>query len=124
MPPVNVEVYRDEDGTVPFNRWLAALPVDARDRCLARLALLGEHGHELRRPHSEHIEGTDLYELRIRYYHINYRILYFFHGRTVAVVAHGLTKEKRLPPGDIALAGERMRKFRADPGRHTFRERE
>jgi len=28
---------------------------------------------------------------------MNYRILYFFHGRMAAVLAHGLVKERAVP---------------------------
>ena len=84
--------------------------------------MLEEHGHELRRPHAEYLEGTDLYELRVKYHRVNLRMLYFFHEREATVVSHGFAKEGKIPPKEIALATERMVKFRADPERHTPRE--
>ena len=123
MPQTEVVLYQEEDGTVPLVDWLDALPNEARDRCLARLALLEEKGHELRRPHAENL-GGGLYELRIKFYRVNYRILYFFHGRTAAVVCHGLAKEKTVPKRDLRTAAERMARFKADPDRHTFHPRE
>ena len=120
MPVVEVVFYQDDDQSVPVNDWLDEIPAQARDRCLARLVLLHQHGHELRRPVAEYIEGTDLYELRVKFYRTNYRILYFFHGRTAAIVNHGCDKEKKLSPGDIRIAAERMGKFIADPERHSF----
>jgi len=124
MPETEVIIYREDDGTAPLLDWLGSLAVEARDRCIDRLALLGQEGHELRRPHAEYLEGTDLYELRVKFHRINYRMLYFFHGRTAAVVSHGFAKESRVPPREIKLATARMRKFRADPDRFTFREGE
>jgi hypothetical protein len=47
-------------------------------------------------------------------------MLYFFHGRSAAVVSHGFSKERRVPPREIRLAVERRAKFLKDPGRHTF----
>jgi hypothetical protein len=44
--------------------------------------------------------------VRAKHGGVNYRMLYFFHGRTAAVLSHGITKQK------IA--------FEADPQRHTF----
>ncbi len=120
MPQTDVVLYREEDGTVPLTEWLAGLVPDARDRCLARLALLEEFGHELRRPVAEYLEGTDLYELRVKFHRVNYRMLYFFHGRTAAVVSHGFAKASRIPPAEIRLASERMEKYRADPASHGF----
>jgi phage-related protein len=122
MPTTNVILYLEDDGTIPLRDWLDDLQVGARDRCLARLTLLEEHGHELRRPHAEYLEGTDLYELRVKYHRVNFRMLYFFHGRGAAVVSHGFAKEGKLPQKEIDLATERMTKFKADPERHTPRE--
>jgi phage-related protein len=119
MPATNVLLYLEDDGTVPLDDWLAGLQPAARDRCLARLDYLRELGHELRRPHAEYIEGTDLYELRVKFHRINYRMLYFFHGQEAAVVSHGFSKEREIPRREIDLATERMNKFKADPERHT-----
>jgi hypothetical protein len=55
---------------------------------------------------------------RLRY--VNYRVLYSFHGRVVAVLLHALTKEEAVPDGDIDLAVARKRAFDADPEAHTF----
>jgi phage-related protein len=120
MPQTEVIIYQEEDGTVPLNAWLAGLVPEARHRCLARLALLEEFGHELRRPVAEYLEGTDLYELRVKFHRVNYRMLYFFHGRTVAVVSHGFAKRSSIPPAEIKRATGRMERFRADPPSHSF----
>jgi hypothetical protein len=58
-------------------------------KCVACVKLLEQMGHELRRP----IAGTlrdGIYELRARRGHVNYRLLYFFHGMNVAILAHAL----------------------------------
>ena len=52
---------------------------------------------------------------------VNYRLLYFFHGRTVSVVAHGLTKEAAVPAADIKQAITRKAAFVANPAAHTFK---
>ena len=61
-----------------------------------------------------------IYELRARLGTVNYRILYFFHGRNVAVLAHAITKENEIPVGEINRAVERKRAFVASPTAHTF----
>jgi phage-related protein len=86
------------------------------------LRRLEELGHELRRPEAD-VLRDGIYELRIGLQGLNYRILYFFHGKEAAVVSHGLIKERRVPPGEIDLAVERKKKFEAHPDRHTFRPR-
>ena len=123
MSATRVIFFEDSDHTVPTLDWLDGLPADARVRCLARLELLEQFGHELDRPHAAYL-GDELYELRIKFYRINYRILYFFHGRTAAVVCHGLAKEQKVPRKDLRIAAERMARFKADPDRHTFHPRE
>jgi hypothetical protein len=50
---------------------------------------------------------------------IHYRILYFFHGTTAAVLSHGIVKESAVPPKEIEKAIERKRKFEANPAKHT-----
>jgi ribosome-binding protein aMBF1 (putative translation factor) len=59
---------------------------------VARIRRLAEAGRELRRPEADYLRGG-IYELRARRGHVNYRILYFFHGQNVAILAHALTKE-------------------------------
>lgn len=53
----------------------------------------------------------------------NYRILYFFHGRVAAVLAHGIVKEREVPAKDIEQAMERKRLFEQDSDKYTYRER-
>ena len=119
MPMTNVVFYKEDDESVPILDWLDEVPEKAQVKCLARLKRLEELGHELRRPDADLLRDR-IYELRIGLQGINYRILYFFHGKDVAVVSHGLTKERRVPPREIDLAVERKKKFEANPARHTF----
>ncbi|QEH31678.1 hypothetical protein OJF2_01430 [Aquisphaera giovannonii] len=120
MPATEVIFFQREDGSVPILDWLADLPRKARLKCLAKLARLEELGHELRRPEAD-ILRDGIYELRVRLGTVNYRMLYFFHGRIAAIVAHGLAKEKAVPAGDIDEAIERKSRYEADPDRHRFR---
>jgi phage-related protein len=55
---------------------------------------------------------------------VNFRILYFFHGRNLAILGHALTKEDKTPKADIERAIRRKRAFEADPVKHSFSERE
>ena len=53
---------------------------------------------------------------------LNYRILYFFHGRHVAILVHALTKEGAISAADIERALGRKATFEHDPERHTYAE--
>ena len=120
MPAIGVIFYREEDGRVPIVDWLDGLSDKAQVKCLARLGRLEELGHELRRPEADLLRDG-IHELRMGLQGINYRVLYFFHGREAAVVSHGLIKERRVPPSEIDQAIERKKKFEANPEQHTFR---
>lgn len=63
-----------------------------------------------------------IFELRIRYYRQNYRILYSFHGEEIVVLLHGLVKETKVPDREINLAVERKRRFEMSPEVHTYYE--
>lgn len=91
----------------------------AQVKCVARLVRLEELGHELRRPEADLLRDG-IYELRIGLQGLNYRILYFFHGNTAAVVSHRLTKERAVPRTEIDRAVERKAKFLKEPKRYTF----
>jgi phage-related protein len=106
-------------GEVPIIDWLDELPDKAQDKCLAKLKRLEDLGHELRRPEADFLRDG-IYELRIGLQGLNYRILYFFHGREAVVVSHGLLKERVVPPREIDQAVERKKRFESDPKRHTF----
>lgn len=121
MPTTPVVFYRESDGTAPVLDWLDALPAKAQDKCRIKIERLCELGHELRRPEADLLRDG-IYELRVELQGINYRILYFFHGRTAAVLAHGLVKERAVPSREIDVALARKRLFEQDPERHTYQE--
>lgn len=106
----------------PVWEWLRDLRTKnpkAYAKCVVRIRRLGELGHELRRPEADLLRDG-IYELRASLGTVNYRILYFFHGRHVAVLAHAITKENEIPVVEIKRALERKLKFAASPTAHTF----
>lgn len=120
MPRTEVFFYGDDAGGVPVHAWLTELAEadgKAAAACIARVKLLAALGHELRRPHADYLRDG-VYELRAKRGRVNYRILYFFHGQNVALLAHGLTKEKKVPDSDIDRAVERKKRYEQDPEKH------
>jgi phage-related protein len=116
-----VVLYREDDGKVPILEWLDSLPSKAVAKCRVRIERLAELGFELRRPETDFLRDG-VYELRVGLQGQNYRMLYFFHGKAVAILSHGLVKERAVPPKEIDKALERKRKFAADPNRHRHEE--
>lgn len=107
MPRTTVLFYQEAPRNVPVLEWLRELRrADRRGyaKCVARIQRLAEVGHEL----------------RARRGRIHYRILYFFHGRHVVVLACGLTKESSVPDAEVDRALRRRAAFEKDPDRHTF----
>ena len=70
--------YRSSIGSTASNR-------KPKEKCFVRLERLEEMGHELRRPEAENL-GDDIYELRAKHLGVNYRMIYFFHGKAAVVV--------------------------------------
>jgi phage-related protein len=121
MPKTTVYFYQEAPGNVPVWDWLRDLK--KRDRkgfakCAAKILRLEALGHELRRPEVDYLEDG-IYELRAKQSHVNYRTLYFFHGKAVAILAHAFTKEGAIPAADLTRAKNRKKVFERNPIAHT-----
>jgi phage-related protein len=126
MPRIYIVFYREPAGEVPVLGWLSKLRKSdgrAYGTCVAAVERLAAFGHELRRPLSDLLRDG-IHELRIRKGRVNYRILYFFHGREVAVLGHAITKEDVVPEIEIERRLRRKLAFESDPARHTYSEEE
>jgi len=124
MPKTTVYLFREATGRAPVLDWLTDLRASDRrayTKCVAAIRQLASEGHELRRPAADYLRDG-IHELRVRAGHVNYRLLYFFCGRNIAVVAHGATKEDVVHPSDIERAITRMRFFERDPRLHASME--
>ena len=119
MAAVTIHLFREKNGDVPFLDWYGSLPKKAQDKCQVRLERLKQLGNKLRRPEADYIRDA-IYELRLKHQRVNYRILYFFEGRSAVVVSHGLQKEKAIPPKEIELAIDRRDLFLLDPEGHGW----
>lgn len=124
MPKTRVIFFKGADGSAPVLEWLVELRETnekAFAKCMVRIERLEEAGHELRRPEAD-ILRDGIFELRARQGTVQYRILYFFHGKNAAVLAHALTKEDKVPHEDIDRALERKKLFAKHPAAHTHEE--
>lgn len=120
MPSTAVRFFCESNGTSPVLDWLAELrerDPPAFAACRARVVMLAAAGHELRRPYADYLRDG-IYELRAKRGRVNYRLLYFFHGRDIAIVAHGLTKESAVPVPDIKRAISRKLLYEQSPAAH------
>lgn len=119
MPKIQLIFYQDERGNIPILEWLDSLPDKAQNKCFVKLERLAELGHELRRPEADFLRDK-IYELRINFQGINYRVLYFFYKNQAVVISHGIIKEKEVPPLEIEQAIKNKTKFEKNPELHTY----
>jgi phage-related protein len=119
MPETVVLLFTEAEGICPLIKWLDELPSKVQDKCIVRVERLSEMGHELRRPEADYLRDG-IYELRASYQGVHYRMLYFFHG-DVAVISHGLAKEKAIPAKEIARALGNRKLFMDAPEIHTYK---
>jgi hypothetical protein len=126
MPATEVIFYA-EGGVSPFLEWMERQQGKVQDKIFDAVSRLEELGFELRRPEAEYL-GDEIYELRVKKGHVNYRPLYFFddmkdrQGRVLrrAVMVHGCTKEGKVDARDVKLAVARRRQFLADRAGYTY----
>jgi hypothetical protein len=126
MPATEVIFYA-EGGVCPFLEWVDRQQEKVQDKIFDAVTRLEELGFELRRPEAEYL-GSEIYELRVKKGHVNFRPLYFLddtkdrQGRVLrrAVIVHGCTKEGKVDGRDINLAVARRSRFLADRAGHTY----
>ena len=120
MPQTEIMVFREANGDVPLKMWLDRVEYGdpkAYRVCVQRILLLSQHGYELRRPLADSLRDG-IHELRAKSGRVHYRILYFFHGRNVAILSHGFTKEGAVPDIEIEKAIKRRDLVKSNPNKH------
>ena len=127
MPETRIVFFQDENKKVPVLNWLNTLRQQDRKgyaNCIARIEQLAEAGYELRRPAADFLRNG-VYELRAKHVRVQDRILYFFHGQNVVVLAHAIVKEEdRVPDIDIDRAIAQRELFSTSPEKYTYLEPE
>jgi len=121
MPQTRILAFCDKKGRTVIADWLDTLEAeepDAYAKCLQRVLHLESMGYELRRPQADSLRDG-IHELRCRNRNVHYRILYFFSGQNVAVLSHGLTKEDKVPDGEIDKAVKHKELVDSDLEKYT-----
>jgi phage-related protein len=125
MPATLILFYQEKEGDAPVVDWLKQLKIKNSKgfaNCVGRIRQLQSIGHELRRPSTDYLRDG-IYELRAKHRNVQYRILYFFSGKDVAILNHSIIKTtSAVPNKDIELAIKRKKKFEQNPEKHIYRE--
>ncbi len=123
MPTTCILFYQEKKDDAPVVNWLSELRnTDPKGfaNCVGRIRQLENKGHELRRPSADYLRDG-IYELRAKHRNIQYRILYFFNGKNIAVLGHSIIKNtSAVPKKDIEVVIKRKNKFEQNPEQHTY----
>lgn len=120
MPETRVVFFAAKDGSAPLLDWLDEQAPKVQDKCLVRIERLAELGHEMRRPEADYLRDG-IYELRVRFQQVHFRMLYFFH-EGAAVLSHGFRKEGKVPDREIKQAIQNRREFEKDMDGRAYQE--
>lgn len=130
MPSCTVRVFKESEQQVPFREWLLTLTRPSKRQNLlaaakirAMVQALSDQGHALRRPASAPLRD-EIHELRVRLKRVHYRVLYFFDGPGVAILALGCTKEGAVTESDIDRAVRYRAMYLSAPAQHVVQQSE
>ncbi|MGH7594705.1 MAG: type II toxin-antitoxin system RelE/ParE family toxin [bacterium] len=103
--------YETVDGDCPVRKFIEEFDlIRERPAIYARLALLEEHGPQLKRPYVDFLRDK-IYELRFKISKKQVRILYFFTRGNTIILTHGFVKKTtKVPENEI----ERAIRYRRD----------
>jgi phage-related protein len=104
--------YETSTGASPVIEFLGELSKVDSVRVARELQLLQTVGIQLGMPHVRHLEGSELWELRIRG-RLHHRILYVAIRGQRMLLLHGFTKKsEKTPTREIQTATNRLADFR------------
>jgi len=108
--PYEVIFFETSTGRCQTNDFLDSLQLKVKAKVEKWIEKLEEHGPHLPRPYADVVSGK-IRELRIKFGSNQYRLLYFFYGKTV-VITHGFVKKTdAVPANEITLAERYMNEF-------------
>jgi phage-related protein len=90
--------YRRVGGDIPFDEFMAGLPVKDQARVLRTVELLEQFGPALREPFSKKLTGNELWELRVQCGSNSYRVFYVGWVKRTFVLFNGFMKKSQKTP--------------------------
>lgn len=94
--------------------FLDEIPTGAESRAARLLRQLAMEGGRMRTNSAP--LGDGLFELKVKFNKMEYRLLYFFHDQAAHVVNCFIKKTRKTPQSELDLARKRMRLVKADTG--------
>ena len=117
---IKVIFFQESNGAIPVLDWLDNQQDRVIAKCKVKIDRLKELGNEIRRPEAAYLK-KGIYELRIQFQGIQYRLLYFFYKQTAVVLSQGFIKKgSKVPQKQLELASKRRVLFENNPEKHTY----
>ena len=99
--------YEMDSGRRPVEEFLDSLPLKVQAKIIKWIEKLKDYGPDLPRPYADILQGR-IRELRIVFASNQYRLLYFFYGKTI-IITHGFIKKTdEVPIGELKKAQNSM----------------
>jgi phage-related protein len=106
--------YYKEKKRFPVLEFIERLPSKVMAKLLRNIDLLENNGFDLGFPFISRITGTDeLWELRTKFGHNNYRIIFFHYRKGLFVLLHAFIKKtSKIPEREIQIALSRLNRYK------------
>jgi len=107
----NIIFFELDNKTCPVQEFLDSLDDKMAAKIYGMMDILAEHGNELRKPYTEHLDDG-IFEVRAKFSSNITRVLYFFYvGRTIVMTNGFVKKQQKTPKAQIDLAKKYRRIF-------------
>lgn len=117
MDAWELEFYTTARGSAPVREYLASLSKKEEARIARTLVMLERLGTQLGMPQAQKLQGSPLWELRIRG-RTQHRVFYVaIHGRRILLLHAFEKKSQRTPLREIQTAEQRLRDYQERIGR-------
>ncbi len=105
--------YKGSNGAEPAKEYLMGLAQKPKEKMYKRIALLEEKGTMMPLKYCKNLKGHNgIWEIKVQFSTNQYRILFFYSGRTI-ILLHGFTKKTyETPISDIKTAKKYMKDFK------------
>jgi phage-related protein len=120
---IDVYYFVDETGHSESYEWVKKLPPKIKDKAYVRILRLEEKGHKIMESRTEAAYlRDDIYELRWDWQKKFYRLLFFFHQNTAAILSHGILKTTdKVPLKEINKAIKIKQLYLTNPEKYIMK---
>ncbi len=105
-----IQFYETEGGTRVINKFIRSLDKQTQAKVVAAIGLVGEDEELPAHLFCKMVNTAGLWEIRVKHNKNIYRLLSFFDGAKLIIVAHGFQKKTQKTPKKEIPTAERRKK--------------